>query len=75
MRKNSKFIELETQKEIKEYIKDLKHSRNITRLQVHHMDLPDYDCWEQDLKRWGKNACLNRTNSLNSYGKTTWGRC
>lgn len=73
MRKNSKFIELETQKEIKEYIGDLKYSRDITRLQVHHMDLPNYDCWEQDLKRWGNNACLNRTNSLNDYGKRTWG--
>lgn len=73
MRKNSKFIELETQKEIKEYIKDLKYSRGISKLQVHHMDLPNYDCWEQDLKRWGKDACLNRTNSLDSYGKSTWG--
>lgn len=73
MRKNSKFIELETIAEFKKWFKDFKINRKIVKLQVHHMDLPNYDCWEQDKKRWGKDAALNRTNSLDSYGKSTWG--
>lgn len=73
MRKNNKFIELESIKEIEKHIKSLKVTRSINKIQIHHMDLPDYDCWEQDKKRWGVNAALNRTNSLNDYGKSTWG--
>lgn len=73
MRKNSKFIEMESIKEIEKHIKSLKITRSINKIQIHHMDLPDYDCWEQDLKRWGDNAELNRTNSLDEYGKRTWG--
>lgn len=72
MKKNSKFIEMENIKEIEKHIKSLKITRNIDKLQIHQMDLPDYDCWEQDLKRWGDNAELNRTNSLDEYGKRTW---
>lgn len=72
MKKNSLFVELESQEEIKNYIKNLKSTRNINGISIHHMALPDFDCWEQDLKRWGDDACLNRTNSLDSYGKTTW---
>lgn len=73
MRKNGLFTEFETIKEFETWFKKQKITRNITRLQIHHMDLPDYDCWEQDKKRWGVNAALNRTLSLNSYGKSTWG--
>jgi len=72
MRKNSKFIEFENIKEFEKWFKEFKISRNINRLQVHHMDLPNYDCWEQDKKRWGKDAALNRTESLDSYGKKVW---
>lgn len=73
MRKNSKFIEFEKINEFEKWFKEFKISRNIVRLQVHHMDLPNYDCWEQDKKRWGKDAALNRTKSLDSYGRKVWG--
>lgn len=73
MKQNSKFIKLESIKEIEKHIKSLKITRSINKIQIHHMDLPNYDCWEQDKKRWGANAALNRTNSLNDYGKSTWG--
>lgn len=72
MRKNNSFIEFENLKEFKKWFKEFSISRNIVRLQVHHMDLPNYDCWEQDKKRWGKDAALNRTKSLDSYGKKVW---
>lgn len=73
MKKNDLFIEFESINEFEEWFNKQKITRPITRLQIHHMDLPDYDCWEQDKKRWGENAALNRTLSLNSYGKSTWG--
>lgn len=72
MRKNNSFIEFENLKEFQKWFKEFKISRNIVRLQVHHMDLPNYDCWEQDKKRWEKDAALNRTKSLDSYGKKVW---
>lgn len=72
MRKNNSFIEFENLKEFQKWFKEFSISRNIVRLQVHHMDLPNYDCWEQDKKRWGKDAALNRTKSLDSYGKKVW---
>lgn len=72
MKKNSKFTQLENVKEIENYIKGLPVIRDIQRIQIHHMGMPDYDCYEQDKKRWGANAELNRTNSLDEYGKNTW---
>lgn len=72
MKKNSKFIELETHGEIKNYIDGLKITRTINGISCHHMDLPNYECYAMDMKRWGKNACLNRTNSLDEYGEKTW---
>ena len=72
MKKNTLFTELESIKEIESYVQSLNAKRSITKLQIHHMGLPDYDCWGQDLKRWGENAELNRTNSLNDYGKNKW---
>ena len=72
MKNNSKFKEMENRKEIESYINGLKITRTINKIQLHHMAMPDYDCFEQDKKRWGKNAHLNRTNSLDDYGKKTW---
>ena len=73
MKRNSLFVEFESLKEFEDWFKEQNISRSISKLQVHHMALPDYDCWEQDLKRWGENAELNRTLSLDAYGKSTWG--
>lgn len=73
MKKLNGFTQLESIKEISDYIDDLVITREVNRLQVHHMDLPNYDCWTQDKKRWGDLAALKRTLSLNEYGKLTWG--
>lgn len=42
------FTEFETIEEFANYMKNLKVTRKITRLQVHHMYLPDYSCWAKD---------------------------
>lgn len=43
------FTEFETIEEFANYMKKLKVTRKITRLQVHHMYLPDYSCWAKDV--------------------------
>ena len=73
MKKNRKFIEFENLDEFEKYFNKLKITRFINKLQVHHMDLPNYSTWKNtDCKKWGSNAPLNRTESLDSYGKNTW---
>lgn len=42
------FTEFENIEEFANYMKKLKVTRKITRLQVHHMYLPDYSCWAKD---------------------------
>lgn len=68
------FTLFENLSEFKSWIDKQNVTRTINKLQVHHMGLPDYACWKQDVARWGKaNAELRRTESLDSYGKKTWG--
>lgn len=68
------FTLLETEKEFKEWLDKQYPTRKITRLQVHHMGLPDYSTWNNTDKRvYGDNRELGRTMALDSYGKTTWG--
>ena len=59
--------------EIKTYLSKQSVSRKITRLQVHHMDLPNYDTWEKTDKKVFSEPHFGRTQSLNDYGKRTWG--
>lgn len=59
--------------EIVEYLKKQNPSRKITRIQIHHMDLPNYDIWEKTDKKKFDEPHFGRTNSLNDYGKNTWG--
>ena len=62
MKKNRKFIEFENLDEFEKYFNRLKITRFINKLQVHHMDLPNYSTWKNtDCKKWGSNAPLNRT--------------
>ena len=41
----SGFTKFDTISEFENYIKNLKITRKINGLQVHHMALPDYDCF------------------------------
>lgn len=66
------FTRFDTIKEFEDYIESLKITRTINGLQVHHMALPDYDCF---YKTNGKTEDeLTRTVNLNSYGVSKgWG--
>ena len=73
MKTQNGFTLLETEKEFKEWLDKQHPTRKITRLQVHHMGLPDYSTWNNTDKRvYGDNRELGRTKSLDSYGKATW---
>lgn len=67
------FTLLETEKEFKKWLDNQNPTRKITKLQVHHMSLPDYNIWENtDKKIYGDNRELGRTKALDNYGKQTW---
>ena len=73
MKTQNGFTLLENIKEIKEYLDKQKPTRTINKLQVHHMDLPNYTTWNNTDKRvYGENRELGRTKSLDAYGKQTW---
>ena len=59
--------------EIGSYLAKQKVTRKITRLQVHHMDMPNYSTWEKTDKKVFSEPHFGRTQSLNDYGKRTWG--
>ena len=67
------FTLLENAKEVRDWLAKQKVSRRITKLQVHHMDLPNYSTWEKTDKKLFDEPHFGRTQSLNSYGKSTWG--
>ena len=60
--------------EVKTYLAKQKVTRTINKLQVHHMDLPNYSTWEKTDKKVFDEPHFGRTQSLNDYGKRTWGR-
>ena len=59
--------------EIGTYLAKQKVTRKITRLQVHHMDSPNYSTWEKTDKKVFSESHFGRTQSLNDYGRRTWG--
>ena len=59
--------------EIGSYLAKQNVTRKITRLQVHHMDLPNYSTWEKTDKKVFDEPHFGRTQSLNDYGRRTWG--
>ena len=63
---------LMNENEIASYLAKQSVSRKITRLQVHHMDRPNYDTWEKTDKKVFSEPHFGRTQSLNDYGKKTW---
>ena len=42
------FTEFENVKEFKSWLAKQRITRKVNRLQVHHMWMPDYSCWEKD---------------------------
>ena len=73
MKTQNGFTLIEKPSEIKRYLAKQKVTRKITRLQVHHMDLPNYSTWEKTDKKVFAEPHFGRTESLNSYGKSKWG--
>ena len=72
MKTQNGFTLIEKPSEIKTYLAKQKVTRKITRLQVHHMDLPNYSTWEKTDKKVFDEPHFGRTQSLNDYGKKTW---
>ena len=51
MKTQNGFTLLENQKDVKNWLAKQNVTRKITRLQVHHMDLPNYSTWEKTDKK------------------------
>ena len=73
MKTQNGFTLLENKKDVKNWLAKQKVTRTITRLQVHHMDAPSYSTWEKTDKKVFTEPHFGRTQSLNDYGKRTWG--
>ena len=73
MKTKNGFTLFEKTSEIGPWLKKQKVTRKITRLQVHHMDLPNYSTWEKTDKKVFSEPHFGRTQSLNDYGRKTWG--
>ena len=72
MKTKNGFTLLENKEDVKKWLNSQKVTRKITRLQVHHMDLPNYSTWEKTDKKVFSEPHFGRTQSLNDYGKRTW---
>lgn len=73
MKTKNGFTLLENKEDVRDYLAKQKVTRKITRLQVHHMDLPNYSTWEKTDKKVFSEPHFGRTQSLNDYGRRTWG--
>ena len=73
MKTQNGFTLLENKEDVRKWLSKQKVTRKITRLQVHHMDLPNYSTWEKTDKKVFSEPHFGRTQSLNDYGKKTWG--
>lgn len=73
MKTQNGFTLLENEKDVKNWLNKQKVTRTITKLQVHHMDLPNYSTWEKTDKKVFAEPHFGRTQSLDSYGKSKWG--
>ena len=72
MKTQNGFTLLENKKDVGDWLAKQKVTRKITRLQVHHMDLPNYSTWKKTDKKVFSEPHFGRTQSLNDYGKKTW---
>ena len=73
MKTKNGFTLLENGKDVKEWLSKQKVTRKITRLQVHNTFLPDYTTWEKTDKKVFSEPHFGRAQSLDDYGKKTWG--
>ena len=73
MKTQNGFTLMENTSEIGSYLKKQNVTRKISRIQIHHMAIPNYKIWESTDKKIFSEPHFGRTNSLDSYGKTTWG--
>ena len=69
MKTKNGFTLLENEKDVKDWLAKQKVTRTINKLQVHHMDLPNYSTWENTDKKVFSVPHFGRTQSLNDYGK------
>ena len=67
MKTQNGFTLLENEKDVKNWLNKQKVTRTITKLQVHHMDLPNYSTWEKTDKKVFAEPHFGRTQSLDSY--------
>ena len=62
------FTEFETLNEFKSWLNKQNVTRKVTRLQVHHMWMPDYSCWPKD------NPLRRQKNTKDYHiNHNTWG--
>ena len=73
MKTQNGFTLLENKKDVKDWLAKQKVTRKITRLQVHNTFLPDYTTWEKTDKKVFSEPHFGRAQSLDDYGKKTWG--
>ena len=62
MKTQNGFTLFEKTSEIGPWLKKQKVTRKITRLQVHHMYLPNYSTWEKTDKKYLMNLILVEPN-------------
>ena len=67
------FILLENKEDVRKWLNSQKVTRKINRLQVHNTFLPDYKTWENTDKKVFSEPHFGRAQSLDDYGKKTWG--
>ena len=73
MKKESGFVLFDNINEFEKYLNNEKVTRKISRLQVHHMSLPNYHTWDTTDKRiYKNNRELGRTKALDDFGKNKW---
>ena len=69
MKKEFGFILFDNINEFEKYLNNEKVTRKISRLQVHHMSLPNYHTWDTtDKKIYKNNRELGRTKALDDFG-------
>ena len=73
MKTKNGFTLLENKEDVKKWLSKQKVTRKITRLQVHNTFLPDYTTWEKTDKKVFSEPHFGRAQSLDDYGKKTWG--
>ena len=73
MKTQNGFTLMKGASEIKSFLNSKRVTRTVNKIQIHHMSLPNYGTWENTDKKKFSEPHFGRTNSLDSYGKNTWG--